>query len=60
MKKNELSKPKTRREIASELGISYTTFWRILKKKKISLPKGLLFPIHQKKIYAAILESEIE
>ncbi len=34
MKKNELSKPKTRREIASELGISYTTFWRILKKKE--------------------------
>jgi len=47
-------KPKTRKEIANELGISYTTFWRWLKKNEIVLPPGLIYPNMLKKIYAKL------
>ncbi|MEO1513919.1 MAG: hypothetical protein AAFV95_02865 [Bacteroidota bacterium] len=49
-------KPKPRRQLAHELGISYPTFWRLLKKKNIFLPKGLLSPESQEKIVNCYFE----
>ena len=46
-----MDKPKTRQEIAGELGMSYKTFLRWLKKQGINLPSGLVFPFDQKIIY---------
>lgn len=48
---DNLFKAKTRQEIAEELGISVTTLWRLLKKHKINLPSGLVYPDKQKEIY---------
>ncbi len=45
---------KTRREIANELGMSYHTLYRKLKKNGIELPSGLVNPENVKKIYAAL------
>ena len=45
-------KVKPRKEIAYELGISLTTFWRHLKKHEINLPPGLVYPNKQKEIYS--------
>lgn len=42
---------KTRQELADELGISYTTLYRWLKKFEIELPAGLITPHHIEKIY---------
>lgn len=47
-------KAKTRKEIAQDLGISYTTFWRLMKKLDISLPNGLIYPPKQKEIYDSL------
>ncbi|NJL75489.1 MAG: hypothetical protein HC892_11120 [Saprospiraceae bacterium] len=33
------STPKTRQQIATEIGISYSTFWRWLKKIILPYPK---------------------
>lgn len=49
-------KPKTRKEIADELGISYTTFWRLIKKLNISLPSGLIYPLKQEEIHKALFK----
>ncbi len=46
--------PKTREQIAYELGISVTTLWRRLKAHNIQLPKGLVFPQDQERIRAAL------
>lgn len=50
---------KTRQEIATELGISVSTFRRKLKKKGITLSGGLLNLSEQNRIYQAfgLLES---
>lgn len=37
-------------QIATALGISYSTLWRILKRHHIDLPKGLVYPDDQKRI----------
>ncbi|MCO6475348.1 MAG: helix-turn-helix domain-containing protein [Phaeodactylibacter sp.] len=52
--KNKGQRPKTRQEIANELGISYTTFWRWLKNNNIELPRGLVYPNKQKEIFQKI------
>ena len=44
-------KPKTRRQIAKELGISERTLQRWLKKSGLALPSGLVTPYYQKVIY---------
>jgi hypothetical protein len=43
----------TRREIANLLGMEEHTFARKLKKKNISLPRGLVSPQYQKIIFDA-------
>lgn len=47
-------KAKTRKEIASELGISTTTLWRKLKTKGLDIPSGLIYPNDQIRIYLAL------
>ena len=47
-------KPKTRIQIAQELGISYSTLWRLLKSRSIKLPNGLIYPAKQQEIYDAL------
>lgn len=42
---------KTRKEIASELGITERTFYRWLKKAGIKLPRGRIAPYHIEIIY---------
>lgn len=44
-------KPKTRKQIAQELGISQSTLWRKLKDAEINIPSGLVLHEHQKKIF---------
>jgi hypothetical protein len=46
-----MKKAKTRLEQATEYGISYRTFLRWVKKEQIGLPRGLITPYYQKKIY---------
>jgi len=48
--------PKTRQQIAQELGISYSTFKRWLKKNDINLPSGLVLPADQEIIYQKFFE----
>jgi predicted DNA-binding protein (UPF0251 family) len=43
--------PKTRKQIAQELGISETTLWRKLKNAELIIPSGLVLYEHQKKIF---------
>jgi hypothetical protein len=45
---------KTRQQMALEFNFSYSTFWRKLKEYGIDLPKGLICPKYQKKIYDAL------
>lgn len=47
-------KPRTRQELAQKLNISRTTFYRLIKRKGINLPKGLLYPKEQEKILEAL------
>jgi transcriptional antiterminator len=44
-------KVKTRLEVAEEYGISVRTLSRRLKKSKISLPNGIIFPNQLREIY---------
>ncbi len=37
-------KARTRKELAEELGISVSTLWRVLKKSKLDIPPGLIYP----------------
>jgi DNA invertase Pin-like site-specific DNA recombinase len=37
--------------MAIEYGVSRTTFYRMLKKKEITLSRGLVTPNEQRKIY---------
>lgn len=46
-----LSKVKTREQIANELGISRKTFYNWLKKEEITLGRGLITPKEQQIIY---------
>jgi hypothetical protein len=46
-----MQKAKTRMQQANEYGVSYRTFLRWLKREKLDLPKGLITPNFQKKIY---------
>ncbi len=43
-------KPKTRSQLANDLGISRATFYRWLKRKNIKIPKGLIMPNTQREI----------
>jgi hypothetical protein len=38
------------KEMAAELGLSYTSFWRKIRKVKMDLPKGLICPQQQQEI----------
>ncbi|MEM9885011.1 MAG: hypothetical protein AAF849_03900 [Bacteroidota bacterium] len=53
MAKKQPIKAKTRQEIATELGISYSTFRRKIKEWGIELPTGLLYEHEQTIIYNA-------
>jgi DNA invertase Pin-like site-specific DNA recombinase len=44
-------KAKTRKEVASEYGISVKTLNRWQKKENINLPPGLIKPLHLQIIY---------
>ena len=50
-KRSVMPPTKTRQELASELGISYTTLYRWLKKNQIDLPSGLISPQNVQEIY---------
>jgi predicted site-specific integrase-resolvase len=52
--------PKTRQQMAQEIGVSYSTFWRWLQKNKIQLPRGLIYPIEQEKIYKKLYSKEMK
>lgn len=43
----------TRLQIATALRISYSTLWRMLKRNHIDLPKGLVYPSDQQRIFNA-------
>lgn len=45
------SKAKTRKEIACEYGISERTLNRWLKREKLKIPSGLIYPRNLKTIY---------
>ena len=45
---------KTRHQMAADLNISYTTFWRMLKEIDIKPPSGLLSPTWQTLITQAL------
>ena len=45
---------KTRQQIASELNISRTTLYRVLKRKGMTIPKGLIYKNDQEKIYESL------
>jgi AraC-like DNA-binding protein len=47
-------KAKTLKEIANELGLSPSTFYRKRKKKNLVVPKGVVTPWWQKVIYEAL------
>jgi hypothetical protein len=49
-----LLKPKTRQQVADEYGISVNTLKNRLKRIRIKLPKGLIFPSTQKIIYSRL------
>jgi transcriptional antiterminator len=49
--KKEPSKAKTREQIAEEYGISSRTLSRLLKNNNISLPRSLIYPKDQLRIY---------
>ena len=51
---NSSSKAKTRSEIAAQLGMSYSTLNRKLKKKGVKLSPGLLNTKEVKTIYNAL------
>jgi predicted transcriptional regulator len=44
-------KPKTKKEIASEMDINLRTLQRKLKKLGLDIPRGLIFPEQQRLIY---------
>jgi len=46
--------PKTKTQIAEELGISLSTLQRWLKKHDLHIPRGLISPEKQKKIYKVL------
>ncbi len=48
-----IAKTKTRQQIAEEYGITPRTLRRWIKKNNINLPKRLICPQEQKKIYEA-------
>ena len=57
---NKGLRPKTRQELADELGISYSTFKRWLKRNHIDLPSGLVYPIQQEEIFIKVYPSKNE
>jgi hypothetical protein len=50
---------KTREQLASDLGLSRTTFWRKLKKQKIKLPHGLISPSKEQEIRNKLLGTSV-
>jgi hypothetical protein len=45
---------KTRQELAIEFGVSRVTLYRILKRKGIELPSGLITPADVLRVYASL------
>ena len=45
-------KARTRLQLANLYGVDRKTFSRWLKKRKLNIPKGLICPKHQEKIFA--------
>ena len=52
--KTELQGAKSRQEIALEYGLHRNTLNRRLKKIGLQIPKGLICPADQKRIYEAL------
>lgn len=48
------NQPLTRQQFAAQIGVSYTTLWRRLRKINLELPSGLLFPDDQHRICEAL------
>jgi DNA-binding XRE family transcriptional regulator len=42
---------KTRKQMAREYGVSRRTFYNMLKEADLEIPRGLITPKYQKKIY---------
>ena len=53
MEKKKLN-AKTRSELAQEYGVCRRTFYALLKKRSIQLPKGLITPLEQEMIYTKL------
>ena len=49
-----MNKVKTRKEMASEFGVTTKTLARWLKKNNIMIPRGLISSASQKKIYSRL------
>jgi len=45
---------KTKQQMADEYGICRKTFSKLLKKKRIKVDRGLIYPKDQKLIYSAL------
>jgi ribosomal protein S18 len=50
----KIDRSKTRKEIAAEYGCNYNTLRRHLESAGIILPKGLVSPKDQRRIYEAL------
>ena len=53
-KKTNIAVAKTRQELAEDLGVSYTTLYRWLKKNQIELSTGLVPPQKIVEIYQTL------
>jgi len=51
MKRHEDFNVKTRRQLANEFGMHVNTLMRKLKREGVELPKGLVCPKEQRRIY---------
>ncbi|MEM9819723.1 MAG: hypothetical protein AAF985_01570 [Bacteroidota bacterium] len=49
-----MRRPKTKTQLAEELGISLSTLQRWLKKHHLEVPRGLISPEKQKEIIEAL------
>ena len=54
-----MDKPKTKKEIAHEMGISPKTLYRWLKAKNIKIPRGLINEADQQLIHQQLNNSKM-
>lgn len=56
----EIQEPKTKAQIAEQMGISLRTLQRWIKKHSLDIPRGLVSPKKQEELYKACGYSIIE